>query len=202
MKKIKEKVLEIAEIAKSCPDNLQSICFETLLKHYLATIAITSPLPETIQKEVKPEQAVAAVEAATQKQEDLKETDLHVKVKRFMEKETITIDLLNNLFYKEGDKILPLFDDLKTTRTSESQIRVALLQSLVNAFTTGEFQSSVEEIRDICIQRKCYDKNNFSSNFKNNKNLFDFEKFDRSTTNVKLSDPGKTELANIIKELQ
>ena len=34
MSKLKEKVLELAEIAKECPENLQVVCFELLLKHY------------------------------------------------------------------------------------------------------------------------------------------------------------------------
>ena len=49
MKQIKDKIIEIAEIAKSCPDNLQTTCFETLLKYYLAKLL---PTPDKGRKDL------------------------------------------------------------------------------------------------------------------------------------------------------
>jgi hypothetical protein len=119
-----------------------------------------------------------------------------------MEKYKITIEQLNQLLYKEDDKILPLFDDLKTTRTSECQVRVALLKALLNALSSGEFQASVEEIRNECQARKCYDTNNWNNNFQNNASLFDFGKYSKGLTTVRLSEEGKKELAELIGGLQ
>jgi hypothetical protein len=205
MKDIKEKILEIAEIAKACPENLQPICFETLLKHFLTGFITPTEPKEKERKQAKKEGIAidaSGQDQATSKQEDLKDSDLHLKLKRFMGKEGVTLDHLNNLYFKQGDKILPLFDDLKTTRLAESQIRITLLQALVNAIMTGEFQADVEAVRVECINRKSYDKNNFSNNFRNNKSLFDPPKFEKTTKLLKLSEAGKKELADLIKNLQ
>lgn len=207
MKEMKDKILEIASIAKSCPDNLQAICFETLLKHYLLSldtvIADSKPVKEqNLDESISQKSIDVGIGLAIGQQDELKEKDLHVKMRRFMQSEGITIEDINNLFYKEDGNILPIFDDLKTTRLSESQIRIALLQAVVNAFTAGEFQADVAEIRAECIKRKCYDMSNFTNNFKNNKNLFDFNKFDKSTKTIRLSESGKKELSSLLKELQ
>jgi len=207
MKNIKDKVLEIADIAKACPENLQAVCFETLLKHFLSCLMPTtekSKKDETAKPLKEKETPEGKTEPETQpaKQEDIRDSDLHMKVKRFMQKEVVSLNQVNNLFYREGDKILPLFDDLKTTHMAENQIRITLLQCLVNAFATGEFEADIEAVRAECIQRKCYDSPNFAANFKKNKSLFDFDKFDRTAKKVKLSDTGRKELADIVKELQ
>jgi hypothetical protein len=210
MKQIREKVLEIVEIAKACPENLQAICFETLLKYYLEK---QSPGSAKGRKDVtaetaksdEPEAESSGREKQTQpgaKQEDIRESDLHLKARKFMEKEGVTIAQINNLFYKEGEKILPLFDNLKTTRMAESQVRVTLLQCLINALSTGDFQAQLETVRTECTERKCYDGTNFMSNFRNNRGLFDSENIDRKTKSLRLSEAGKKELAKIIKELQ
>lgn len=207
MKDMKDKVLEIADIAKACPENLQAVCFETLLKHFLACLTPTPAkskkdgTAKSLQEKDAPEGKTES-EAQLAKQEDIRDSDLHMKVKRFMQKEAVSLDQLNNLFYREGEKILPLFDDLKTTRMAESQIRIALLQCLVNAFATGEFEADIEAVRAECTQRKCYDSPNFAANFKKNNSLFDFDKFDRTTKTVRLSDTGRKELADVVKELQ
>jgi hypothetical protein len=204
---IKDKVLELAEISKACPENLQAICFEALVKHYLAGL----PAEEQSRAEqdrlkpgaqVKPEEAVAALQETAKKQEDLKETDLHVKLKRFMEKQGLSLDDLNNLFYKEDDRVLPLYEDLKTTRMAEGQMRITMLRALVTAMSSGEFEVDVEAVRRECVERKCYDGANFAANFRNNRSLFDFAKFDRNTKKVRLSDSGKKELGNLLKELR
>lgn len=207
MKHMKDQVLEIADIAKACPENLQAICFETLLKHFLAGLApipgkAKKDLPATPLKDIDVLETKTESEVQSAKQEDIRDADLHMKAKHFMQKEAVSLGQINNLFYREGDKILPLFDDLKTTRMAESQIRIALLQCLTHAFATGDFEADVESIRTECTQRKCYDSPNFAANFKNNGSLFDSEKIDRTTKTVRLSNAGKKELVDIIKELQ
>jgi len=205
---MKDKILEIAEIAKTCPENLQQACFETLLNHFLEGLR-TPPAPAERERKVddskataKPDEGAAGVHTTPPKQEDLKEADLHLKARKFMQKEGITISHLNNLFYKEGDKLLSIYDELKTTRMAESQVRITLLQALVNAISSGEFEAQVESVRRECGQRKCYDSANFTATFKNNKSLFDFSKFDKNTKSVRLSDAGRKELGDLVKELQ
>jgi len=204
LKQTKEHVLEIVEIAKACPENLQALCFETLLKHYLLATIPESPTKEkkteNIEiKDVKPEDVVATIKSDAKKQSDLKESDLHVKVKRLLEREGVTVEHINNLFYRDGEQILPLFDNLKTTKLAECQCRIVLLQAFVAALASGEFETPIESVRSECQLRKCYDPNNFTNNFRNRKTLFDA---DEKRKVLKLTEAGKKELSVVIKEMQ
>jgi hypothetical protein len=209
MAKLKEKVLELAEIAKECPENLQVVCFELLLKHHLDSLTTKQSKPADVGTQTPPpppgssdEGKRPAIEDIVKGQDDISESDMHIKTRHFMKKCSISIEQLNNLFYKDDGKIAPLYEDLKTTRMAEGQIRIALLQSLRNSMSNGEFQASVAEVRTEATARKCYDKSNFAANFNNNASLFEFEKYEKSTQTVKLSEDGRKELAEIIKELQ
>lgn len=205
MTKLRDKVLEIAEIAKECPENLQAICFELLLSHHLH---LNSPRPqktETPEAELQrpsTEEKKPTVEESASKQDDLTETDLHMKVRQFMKKYGLSIEELSNLFYKEDGEVQPLYDDLKTTRLAEGQVRIALLQALHSALSTGSFETQVESVRAECRDRKCYDQNNFGQNFTNKATLFDFDKYAKSIKTIKLSENGRKELAAVAKELQ
>lgn len=212
MEDLKKEMRKIVEISKECPENLQKSCFEILLRDFLESskrdeckgkeISENAP-KKNKDKETVPENKVKSTgEVVTGQGSDISQSELHVKVRKFMEKYGISIEQLNQIFYKEADKILPLYDDLKTTRTSESQIRIALLMSLVNALSSGEFEAIVEEVRTECQARKCYDMNNWSNNFQNNAILFDFGKYKKGIKAVRLSESGKKELADLIKELQ
>ena len=208
---LKSDVLELAAIAKECPDGLKDKCFELLLTHYLKQlesgaksepiIASTGPDPA-----VSPQQSSADSSAVVQSvttDHDLTLKDLHVKARKFLEKYERTIEDLNQILFKEGNELRPLFEDLKTTKTSESQIRIALLEALKSGITTGEFQFDGEEVRKECQTRKCYDAGNFSANFKNNAGLFEtFEKYDKQSPIIRLSDDGRKALAQVISELR
>jgi len=205
MNKLKERVLQATEIAKECPENLQTICFEILLKHLLGpSIEEKAPPEKPEQKDQEEAKGgpESIVEETAMKQDDLLDSDVHVKTRRFLDKNALTLENLNQLFYKEESKILPLYDDLKTTMTSESQVRITFLQCLQSAIQSGEFETTVESVRTEAKIRKCYDKNNWANNYTNNAALFDFEKYSKNVKTIKLSDQGKTELANLIKELQ
>ena len=208
MSKFKDKVEEFAEIAKGLPENLQVVCFELLLKHHLDAAvgrppkeAASAPDPATGTRPL-PAVQVTPLSDAGSKQEDLKPVDLHLKAKKFLEKHALSIDHLNNLFFKEDGALQPLYEDLKTTRMSESQIRITLLIALRCAIATGEFEAAIEAVKQECTERKCYDSSNFGNNFNNNKSLFDLDKFVKGVTSVKLSDLGRKELAAVIQELQ
>lgn len=204
MSTLKDKVKEIAEIAASVPENLQVSCFEILLRDYLESLS-----PPPIKESTPPTKAAAGilnqdngVSEVTKGQADLTMADLHLKARKFMERYSVTIAEANNLFYKEGTAIKPLYEEVKTTRMAEAQIRVTLLQALRGAFTDGEFIANVESVRSECRDRKMLDTTNFAANYKNNSSLFDFEKFDRETKTLRLSEDGRKELAQLVKELQ
>jgi len=74
-KDIKNIIKEVLEIVNDCPKELQSICFEKLLTHYLS-------IKEKIQPEVRLE---AKLEPEPQEKggKDIVLTDLHTKAKHF-----------------------------------------------------------------------------------------------------------------------
>lgn len=198
--------------AKECPETLQAVCFELLLKNYLDSLSPKPPktpkseaaeTPETPPADrSKPDEKKQSLEEVVKSQDDLAESDVHIKVRHFMKKCGVTMEQLNNLFYTDGGTIAALYEDLKTTRMAEGQIRIALLQALRGAMSTGEFQTQVEDVRAEANVRKCYDLTNFTGNFKKNAELFDFETYDKSTKILRLSEAGRKELAEVIKELQ
>jgi hypothetical protein len=205
MKDLKEKVHEISEIAKSCPENLQQQCFEILLKHYLEGLRSTKQkaanTETTTEEKTHPADTARDLDSKG-RQDDIKDSELHLKAKKFMKDYAVTIAEINGLFYKEGDKILALYDDLKTTKMSESQVRVALLQALSSAIQNGDFVVSIENVRAECEMRKCYDGTNFFKNFKNNAALFDEKTIDGKSKTLKVSASGKKKLGDLVKELQ
>lgn len=209
MADLRNKVKELAEIAALVPENLQATCFEVLLKDYLAS-ASGGPSPPAGEKALTAVAAASAeievpektLEEAAKTQADVTLADLHVKARKFLEKYGVAIAEINNLFFKEGAEIKPLYEDLKTTRMSEAQIRVTLLQALHRALSDGEFTAQVDNVRGECRDRKALDGANFAANYKNNSSLFDFQKYDKDTKVLRLSEDGRKELAQLIKELQ
>ncbi len=130
-------------------------------------------------------------------------TDLHLKARRFLTQYSITLDDINQLFFIEGDEIKPLYEDLKSTKASETQVRIGLLQALRTGIKDGEFQFNGEDVRSECQERKAYDGTNFSANFKNSAGLFSgFDKYDKNSPVLKLSDTGRQRLAEAIKEMK
>ena len=202
MSNLKKAVLDIVEIAKECPENLQQKCFELLLLDFLNSKLPSLPQKEAAKSADGADNHVKAETETKEKPAEIVKSGLHIKAVRFLDKYSLTIEQINNLYYKEGDDILPLFEDLKTTRLAESQIRIALLQCLKNSLVSGDFECEVEKVRTECNDRKCYDTNNFGGNFSNNADLFDFKTYSKSIKQLKLSEKGRSELASLIKELQ
>ena len=189
---VEEKVIEIVSILKECPENLQEKCFELLLKEF----------PEKQSSPPKGGEKGQIEEENLQK-EDFSEKDLHLKARKFIHSNKLTIDHINQIFYKQGEKIHPLYHDLKTTKASESQLRIAMLQALKNAMDNGEFEFNGEEVRAECMLRKCYDAANFTATFKNKKECFeDFTKYNKKSPTIYLSNEGKLKLVEVIRQLQ
>lgn len=210
MSKLKEQVLEIVEIVKECPESIQALCFEMLLRDLLENRdrkKLSEPLkkpdvaPKTVDQ-AEAESIKTSVEKTADSQDDISETDLHIKTRHFLKKYGVTIEELNNIFYKEGERFEPLYEDLKTTKMAEGQVRIAMLQSLQNALETGDFETSVANVRIEATTRKCIDAGNFARNFQNNAGIFDFQDYTKATTTVRLSEEGKKGLSLLIKQLQ
>jgi len=204
---LKKKILEIGEVVKGLPATVQEKAFEMLLSQELGGAhGRKGKEIEATNTDLNGQKAGnGGAEAAVQGRggEDLAQQDLHLKAKKFLEKQGLSLDDLNELFYKEGDAIKPLFEDLKTTKSSESQIRLGLLSALRNAIQNGEFEFSGEDVRQQCQLRKTYDATNFKANFRNNRRLFDkFESYDKEKPIIRLSEEGREALAKLIKELR
>jgi hypothetical protein len=204
--KLKQKIMEFVALAKDCPENLQEKCFELLLADHLQQLrpkASGDAEDRKGKKTAGDEDKKEDGDKKTPRQEDIAETDLHVKARQFLKKSGLTVEHINQLFYKEEGNFLPLYDDLKTTKASESQIRIALLHSLLKGLHTGEFEFNAESVRDEAQVRKCYDKANFAAHFKNNKELFEgFTKYNKTSPTIRLSGDGKARLAEVVKDLQ
>lgn len=198
---LKKKIREFSEIAETCPENLQEKCFEVLLRDYLGALPPPEAQPGTGTEEDGGKKK--SPEKTPPTQEDIVEKDIHVKARRFMKRHGIGLEEINQLFYKEGNQFLLLEEDLKTTKISESQVRIALLQALNRGLKTGEFAFDGEEVRQQCQIRKCYDLANFANHFKNSSELFDkFKRYDKKSPEVRLSAEGLEELAEVIRALQ
>jgi hypothetical protein len=208
-----EGVRELIALAKECPDNLQEKCLEMLLDDFLKkssggfkspTKPVATPTPVVAIEETAETPALSGEESETSPgQRDLLMTDLHLKARKFLGQYSLTLDDINQLLFVEDGEIKTLYDDLKSTKASETQIRIGLLQALRTGITDGEFQFNGEDVRTECQERKAYDKNNFSANFKNSAALFvGFDKYDKNSPVLKLTDTGKQRLAETIKEMK
>lgn len=220
MTSLKEEVKEIVEIVALVPDEHKAMAFEMLLKDTLARRhAPPKPAPHPPPPSPAPEakaakspapaddpgegtsggKAHAGAQPKVNEGSDIVMSDLHVKTKKFLEKGEVTLDQLNDLFYKEGDSFESLSMDLKVTKMSEGQIRIALLQALQNSLATGDFSTTVESVREECKARKTYDLANFAANIKGAADLFDFGTWSKEVTELRLSEAGKKELASVVK---
>ncbi len=203
LKDIEQKIKEIIKIVELCPASLQEKCFEMLLNNFILNTTPAPKKPEgkaAIQenKENTEKNDAGGAEAPKPEESDIKLSDIHVKAKKFLEK-GITIEQINNIYYKEREEYKPLFDNLKTSKISESQIRITLLEALKNGLKTGEFSADTKIVRELCEVYKCYDSANFAANFKKSANLFSDE-YKKDVT-LALSSAGKDKLAEIIKDL-
>lgn len=213
MTSLKEEIKEIVEIVALVPEPQKAMCFEMLLKEAITNRRIPQsppPAPPAVTKAVAPTGSITDPEDSANPPSngaqpkvnvgsDIVMSDLHMKTKKFLDKGEVTLAQLNELFYKNDDAFESLSVDLKVTKMSEGQIRIALLQALQNSLATGNFQTTVEAVREECKARKTYDQANFTTNFKNTADFFDFGTWSREVTELRLSEAGKQELAAAVK---
>jgi hypothetical protein len=223
MADLKEEIKEIIEIVALVPESLKVMCFEMLLKDALAKrhsppkSPVHAPVPPAPEPKTPKGAAVPTAESDTESDStsipapgvqpkvsggtDITLADLHMKTKKFMEKGSLTLEHINNVFYKEGDKFELLITDLGATNMAEGQIRIASMQALKNALVDGEFTTTVNAVREECKIRKCYDQSNFTANFKKNVGTFDFGEWSKDIVELRLSEDGKKVLAEVVKTL-
>ena len=220
---LKEEIKEIIQIVALVPEPLKSMCFEILLKDALAkrhaparASVPTASLPTPDSRPPKPSGPPAevsgtefdatsipapGVQPKVGGGSDIVSSDLHMKTRRFIEKGGLTLEHINNVFYKENGKFELLITDFGATTMAEGQIRIALMQALQHSLVDGDFKTTVNAVREECKIRKCHDQSNFAANFKNNAETFDFGEWSKEVTELRLSEEGKKVLVEVIKKL-
>lgn len=196
--RVKQEMVEVLDIVKMCPEPLQERCFELLTTALLqeGVPRVKTDAPRQDEKD-----SAGSVESTDPVGTDeISETDLHLKVRRLLSKEGVSLAQVNALYYKEDDSIKPLYDTLGTHKMAEAQIRLALLAAFEHALPNGDFCFAVEDVRSRCSDMKCYDSANFAANFKKSASLFDNFAYKSGATG-ELSAEGKKELAAAIKAL-
>lgn len=223
MTSLKEEVKEIVEIVALVPEEHRAMCFEMLLKDALSKRhALSKPAPHPAPHASAPEAApakspapannagdatgdqmppAAGIQPKVNEGSDIVMADLHMKTRKFMSSNDLTLEHINNVFYKEGDKFELLITDFGATNMTEGQIRIASMQALHQALTDGDFTTTVEAVRDECKMRKCYDAPNFARNFRANAETFDFGEWSKEVNELRLSEGGKKALAEVVKTL-
>lgn len=145
MADLKEEIKEIVDIVTLVPESLKVMCFELLLRDALAKRHLPAkPSPATAQavREVEPKtpksatpagesgnDAESAATSASSVQpkvnggSDITMSDLHMKTKRFMTTNSVTLDHINNVFYKEGNSFELLITDFGAKSMAGAQMR-------------------------------------------------------------------------------
>jgi len=183
-----EELQKIIEIANSLPEEYRQKCFELLLNHELqmkrpvaigtpqiTTGTVPPPVPQTRKTFILP-----------------------IDVKAFLSQYGLDESVLLKFFLFEGGEIRPIYQ-LKVTKKARAQIQHALMMTLENAITNGQFQIDIEALRTRCTEQKCYDPTNFAKNIKDKANLF---KTIASDQPLSLSPEGKSELADLLEQLK
>ena len=99
-----------------------------------------------------------------------------------------------NAYHFEDDKFRIITKKIKGNN-AEKQTHYMLLYCLAKEHY-GEFESSYQELRDLCKQNSCLDSGNFSANVKTRKDLFVVE-----NKKVKLTSPGRTKARELLSSL-
>ena len=211
---LKEHLKEIVDLVELVPEQFKILCFELLLKEAIESSRVPHGRShketkkdvsagvehKDVENDVDQDQAPHG-NSQNGSQTEISSNDLHLKTRRFLDRYSISLDRLNELFYKEDGEIKPLVEDYGSTKMAECQIRIALFQALKNGLPNGEFTTTVEAVKAECVDRKTFDGPNWAKTFKRYASFFDFDEFSREVTALRLSEEGKQELASTIQHL-
>jgi hypothetical protein len=192
---LKTEIQEIVEVIKSVPEHLQARAFELLLQD--AIDRHSGKKQERRDDKGKDAKDDKPDRPKPRPSGDLEPDAVPMRVKAFMKRTKVTAPQIAKLFHIEGDQFVPIWT-IQGTKVSKAQVQTALLQSLQRALTSGEFSFNREEVRTECESKKCYDKTNFTANFRNNQKYFSGLEKDGL---VSLTDEGMTALAELVTQL-
>ncbi len=179
--KIQQIIEDILEIVNTIPEEYRVSTYELLLKIALGEGGL-QPL-------------------RTRSEPEILEFELIIpsNVKAFLKAHNLAEDVIENLFYTQDGKAIPIYDKyIDTSKKRSAQLHFSLLKALENALLDGKFVFSAEDIRSKTIDMKCYDENNFSGMWAYHSEQF---KDTSDKTKIELSHTGKENLANLIKSI-
>ena len=180
-----EELNKIVDLANSVPEEYRAKCFEILL-----TYSLRQKLPNVVQtnNETKPESGSP--------QEEQRKHVLPLDVRAFLGQYGLDETVVGRFFLIEGSEIRHIYK-LKATKNAEKQTHHTLMMCLENALVNGQFEVSIEVMRKRCVTEDVYDSSNFKNNINNNSKFFKVE-----DDLITLSSEGKSELADLLEQLQ
>jgi hypothetical protein len=182
---LKALIRDIITIVAEFPEPYRQKSFEILLTNLIQ--GKLAPATPGLPPEAKPRPPVPMQIGFT----------IPIDVRAFLQQQDIPEELMSKLFFMEGSEVRPIYK-ITTATKSTAQIQIALLAALENALRGGNFEFSIEAVRQRCNEYRCYDMPNFKTHFKNSARLF---KNLSEDDNVELSPDGKVELAETISEI-
>jgi hypothetical protein len=189
--KAKADIVQIVDIVKTVPENLQQVCFEMLFE---AAFSEAHP-PEAKVKPPEPEKPAEPAEPVVGKK-------LPGNIKAILRRGDVTEDDLGKLFMLEHDPLLPVYK-LPKGNTSKAQMAKVMMVLLENGLLNNNISAPYAELREALKDEGLHD-GNFNKALKRNADLFrgaiTKDGIDENGT-VELSGPGFEKLAETIKEL-
>jgi hypothetical protein len=120
------------------------------------------------------------------------------KIGVFLKKYSGLEPLIEQLFIESDGKVERIYSSLKTSKKSEAQRRVILLQCLANAIMTGKFSAMVETVKQECKDFGIYESNLFTTYLKRDEEFF--KSSDRSEQ-IELNEKGQLALAETLRAM-
>jgi len=204
--KLKKEIPKLVELCEQLPERYRDRCFETLMG---SLVSAASPDPEDTKSKRKPKVSSAADSETETNPGNQPEPPAHrgdvlpAKARAVLRRISLTEEQLRTLVLLEDGEVHFLREPEQTTNAA-TQLTWALLVALSTMLKGGDLSFDPEDVRSICIDRGCYDKSNFSANFKKKKaeKLF-LSVPEKQGDPVKLSPEGEKELgAQLSKMLQ
>lgn len=195
--KLKLEIKAIAEIANEAPEPFRARAFELLLQHLLDSAGHQHKGGH--HKKEEPTQPPG--EAAPRTGDGSQTLALPAQVKVFLQKTGVTQDELKRVIMVEDGEV-HFIREPTTQKIARGQIEWALLLALRNGILTNNLAVDPESVRSICQEKGFYDRPNFSTNFKAEKNAALFSgPMEAQGAPQKLSSEGQQELGRVIKAL-
>lgn len=117
-------------------------------------------------------------------------------IRAFLEANALSEMSVRSLFAIGEESVVRLYNTVGEEKKAKAQLNAVLLNALAGAIVSGRFLSNLKQVRSDCKEMGLYD-NNFTNNIKRHEDLLQF----LSKNVVELTDAGKQQLAELLKEM-